>query len=176
MSPDPPVGLPPVVQGIHVRIPPPEAFALFTERMGEWWPLRTRSIAAADEAGRRAVDVTLEPIVGGRVYEVMDDGSTASWGVVVAWEPPHRLVLAWNPTRTRTLFTEVEVQFAATGDGGTDVRLEHRGWERLGSLAPRSRANYASGWTEVLAGFAASSNASGSSTSGSSPSRSAGPR
>ena len=45
--------------------------------------------------------------------------------------------------------TELEVQFAADGDG-TRVELDHRGWEILAERAKETRNSYDSGWGEVL--------------------------
>ncbi len=73
----------------------------------------------------------------------MSDGSEGSWGTILAWVPPHRLVMAWKPNRTELPPTEVEIQFIEQDDGRTRVDLEHRGWERLGDLARKGRDGYA---------------------------------
>ena len=72
---------------------------------------------------------------------------------MTAWEPPRRLVIAWNPSRQDRPTTEVEVTFTAEGEG-TRVDLVHRGWERLGPRGADVRESYASGWPGVLAGYA----------------------
>jgi uncharacterized protein YndB with AHSA1/START domain len=91
----------------------------------------------------------MEPRVGGRITEVWEGGSEVSWGTVLALEPPRRLLLDWNPSRTRAVGTEVEVTFEAS-PRGTLVRLEHRGWERLGEAADHVRSGYETGWPRVL--------------------------
>ena len=61
------------------------------------------------------------------------------WGHVLVWEPPARLVLAWQLDGDHRydpeLITEVEITFHPV-DGGTEVRLEHRNLEaRFGKKA-----------------------------------------
>ncbi|MDP9494010.1 MAG: SRPBCC domain-containing protein, partial [Actinomycetota bacterium] len=87
---------------------------------------------------------------GGKVFEVVDDGTEWEWAEILAWEPPHRVVLAWHPTEEPVVSTEVEVRFNPF-EGGTRVELEHRGWDRLGDIATSSRVNYDEGWLPVLA-------------------------
>jgi uncharacterized protein YndB with AHSA1/START domain len=117
------------------------AFETFTRRIASWWP--TGSHRIFEQGG----SVVFEEHVGGRVYERSAEGEEADWADVLAWEPPHRVVLRWrvNPKRGPT---EVEVRFAAE-NGGTRVQLEHRGWDD-----PEGRANYDTGWDPVLARFA----------------------
>ena len=55
----------PVVRTVHVRCAPDRAFALFTDRITDWWPLQRFGLFEAEtarrvvrgRAGRRAVDV-----------------------------------------------------------------------------------------------------------------------
>ena len=54
----------------------------------------------------------VEERAGGRVHEVLSDGSESEWGVVTAWDPAHRLVMDWRPNGTVRPYTEVEVTFA----------------------------------------------------------------
>src|SRR5262249_43002769 len=79
--------------------------------------------------------VTFEPRPGGRIYERTPGGREHDWGEVLAWEPPRRLVYLWHLRFDRADATEVEVTFTPV-EGGTRVRIEHRGWERLGAVGP----------------------------------------
>jgi hypothetical protein len=49
--------------------------------------------------------------------------------------------------------TDIEVTFEPV-DQGTRVRLEHKGFERVGPEAASFRDGYSLGWTEVLGWFA----------------------
>jgi hypothetical protein len=122
------------------------AFDLFTERIGDWWPLRTHSIAP-----ERARGVRFEAGIGGHVVEECDDGTEHRWAEVIAWDPPHRFALAWHPNPRPVAATVVDVRFAAAEGGGTVIELEHRGFEELGTEdGTTARAGYDPGWDEVL--------------------------
>jgi uncharacterized protein YndB with AHSA1/START domain len=124
---------------VLVDFAPAEAFELFTTRIASWWPVGTHSYGGGD-----VTDVVLEPRAGGRLYEVTANGEQ-DWGSVLAWEPPHRVLLDWQIGEARG--SEVEVRFSPEGPG-TRVELEHRGF---GATDPRDR--YDSGWDVVLAPF-----------------------
>jgi len=143
------MSLEPIRKQVDVPLQPDDAFRLFTTEMGSWWPLDTHSRAGD---GQRAVEVVFEGHVGGRIYEVMADGSRASWGTVTAWEPGRRVVVDWRPSDEDRPETEVEVRFTGS-NRGTLVELEHRKWELLGpDLGARARADYdaPNGWTLVF--------------------------
>lgn len=123
-----------------------EAFRVFTADARSWWPVETHSIAV-DVDG-----IVFEPRVGGSVYEIGRSGDRGHWATVLAWEPPSRLVLAWNILEREGDATEVEVRFLPEGDG-TRVELEHRGWEDVEVEAPEKRSSYDTGWDAVLAGY-----------------------
>lgn len=136
--------LEPIRKSVSVKPTVEKAFRLFTRDIATWWPTDRYSVSQT-----RTRDVVLEPLPGGRVYEVRDDGKTFDWGKVLVWEPPRRLVLSWHPGRAAEVAQEVEVRFAPEGDG-TRVELEHRNWTRLGAEAATVRERYADGWEEVL--------------------------
>jgi uncharacterized protein YndB with AHSA1/START domain len=143
----------PVRKSIVVKASTEKSFATFTSRIGRWWP-RSKSIGSVPQA-----DVVLEPGVGGRWYERGSDGSECQWGKVLRWEPPERLVLAWQIGADwkfdPALVTEVEVTFTALAPGETRVDIEHRYLERLGDNAVRLRDAFDSdeGWNGVLKAF-----------------------
>ena len=131
------------------------AFEVFTARLAAWWPMPSHHIGQAE-----CVDVVVEPRVGGRWFERGSDGSECDWGRVLAWEPPGRVVLAWqlgaNWAFDPSLLTEVEVRFVAVDAGHTRVELEHRGLEAYGPQALAMRDTFASpnGWTGMLEHYA----------------------
>jgi uncharacterized protein YndB with AHSA1/START domain len=137
----------PVRRSISVGVPAETAFRVFTERMGDWWPIKHYSVHEdlADEA-------VMEPRLGGAVYERWREG-TENWGEIAVWEPPHRLVFSWHPGGDPAAATEVEVTFLEEG-GTTHVELEHRRWDRLGDRASQVRAGYDDGWQAVLDRYA----------------------
>jgi uncharacterized protein YndB with AHSA1/START domain len=124
-----------------------EAFRIFTADAMSWWPYESNSIH------QTVSEIVFEPQVGGEVYEVAESGERGHWATVLEWDPPSRLVLAWNIRRTDEEPTEVEVRFTA-GERGTRVELEHRGWERLAEGGVEKRGNYDTGWEYVLGKYA----------------------
>lgn len=120
-----------------------EAFRIFTTDALSWWPVESHSIH------EQVQEIVFEPREGGEVYEVSTEGERGHWATVLDWEPPHRLVLAWNILNADAEPTEVEVRFLAA-EGGTRVELEHRGWERLAEAGAEKRESYDTGWDFVL--------------------------
>ena len=123
-----------------------EAFRVFTADAISWWPVETHSIHATVD------EIVFEPNVGGAVYEIGTNGERGHWATVLEWEPPHRLLLAWNILEREGDLTEVEVRFLPEGEA-TRVELEHRGWENVELDGPAKRGNYDTGWDAVLADY-----------------------
>jgi uncharacterized protein YndB with AHSA1/START domain len=136
----------PIRKSVHVRCDVAQAFRVFTTEIGSWWPTETHALAAG-----RVREVVWEEHEGGEVYEISTTGERERWATVLLWDPPHRLVIAWqvNPER---LGTEIEARFTPDGDG-TLLALEHRHWGRLGDAAAEMRAGYDTGWDAVLAPY-----------------------
>ena len=126
-----------------------EAFRVFTADAMSWWPIENHSIH-----GARVSEIVFEPNVGGEIYEITDSGERGHWATVLEWEPPHRLVLAWNVRKREGNVTEVEVRFLPEGTA-TRVELEHRGWENVELDASAKRGGYDTGWDFVLGTFVA---------------------
>lgn len=140
---------------MSVQAPQAVAWRVFTEKMGTWWPLAEYKIGKSN-----AVDAVIEPRVGGRWYERGDDGSTCDWGEVLVWEPPSRLVLAWDITADwqydPNLKTEVEVRFIIETQDRTRVELQHRRLDRFGARRAEMRRIFDTegDWGQLLAAFA----------------------
>jgi uncharacterized protein YndB with AHSA1/START domain len=146
--------LDPIHASVTVHRDPEDAFRVFTVDMGTWWPVQRHSMAVDEHEGRVKVEsIVVEEREGGRIYEVMSDGTEGTWATILTWDPPRRLVLAWKPNVSDNPPTEIDVRFTPDGDG-TRVDLEHRGWERLGAMADAARSSYGENWDGVLALFA----------------------
>ena len=138
-------------RSIQVNASPERAFDVFASGIGNWWPLETHSIGAMQ--GAPPQELHLELREGGRFYERTAEGEERSWGSVLRYDRPRRLVLEWhvNPENPAT---EIDVTFTPE-DCGTRVELVHRGWERFAD-ATETRTSYdgESGWTTVLGLYA----------------------
>jgi uncharacterized protein YndB with AHSA1/START domain len=141
---------------VVVKAPIEQAFTVFTEGIGSWFP-REYNILPVEIAER-----VFEPRVGGRVYDRGVDGSECHWARVLAYEPPRRVVISWDISPQWQIETdprktsEVEVLFIPESQGRTRVELEHRnlerhgeGWEQI-----RDAIGGEGGWPGCLQKFA----------------------
>lgn len=119
------------------------AFAVWADKTSMWWP---HDHSVSGEAG---LTVTFEPRVGGRIFERTPQGAEHDWGEVIVWDPPGKLIYLWHIGRDRSGATEVEVIFT-DGDGGTTIRIVHRGWEPLGEAGAGLRKRNRQGWSGLL--------------------------
>jgi uncharacterized protein YndB with AHSA1/START domain len=133
----------PVRRSIEVRLPPADAFDLFTTGIAEWWPYKTHFSRGPVKS------LIFEPRLGGKLKEVCTDGVVETYGEVLAWDPPRRVVIKWMVAPQRVAPTEVEVRFTPT-DAGCRLDLEHRGFD-----SAVYRDSYDGGWPGVLQLFAA---------------------
>jgi Activator of Hsp90 ATPase homolog 1-like protein len=141
-----------VRHSVTVPIPADRAFRLFTEEIGTWWPKDTHSLSDGPFK-----DV-FETRLGGRWYELGEDGSECTVGTIVVWEPPARFVLAWQltpewkfePDLDRA--TQVEVTFEPEAEAATRVTLEHRGFESYGESGTGMRESVGGeeGWPVLM--------------------------
>jgi len=142
-----------VKKQIVVEASQQRSFRTFTDGIDRWWP-REHHIGASP-----LERMIVEPRAGGRWYSVCKDGSEVEVGKVVAWEPPGRLVLAWQLTAAwqydPAFSTEIEVGFFAEGPRRTRVELEHKQLERYGADAEAVKKTFESddAWAASLAAF-----------------------
>jgi hypothetical protein len=145
----------PVRREIVIEASQAHTFRVFTENLGAWWPLATHHIGE-----KEAETAVIEPRAGGRWYERAVDGTQCEWGRVLVWDPPGRLVLAWqigpNFKYDSAVESEVEIRFVTLSPARTRVELEHRNFERMGEGAEAIRGSVGSpgGWTAVMKVFA----------------------
>ena len=84
------VTIAPVRKSIRVNASQAHAFDVFTSGLGRWW-LRNMGI------GRMPMKApVMETRLGGRWYELAEDGSQATVGKIIVWEPPQRFVMTWE--------------------------------------------------------------------------------
>ncbi len=149
----------PVRKEVVVKASVERCFDIFTAGIDRWW-------AREHHIGKSPLKkMCLEPRVGGRWYTICEDGSECGVGHVLAWEPPTRLLLAWQITAQwqfdPQFVTEAEVTFTPEGPKQTRVRIEHRNMERFGVTAEAIRGQFDApgGWSAMLARYAAASEA-----------------
>lgn len=137
---------------MDIRFPvacdPAHAFRVWTEHIGTWWP------PGHSVSGDPGLTVVMEPGVGGRILERTPAGDEHEWGRITEWDPPRALAYTWHLRFAPEEATDVRVTFGP-GPAGTEVRILHTGWERLGSDGPPRRERNAHGWAGVLGAYRA---------------------
>ncbi len=145
-----------VVTAIVVDAPIAEAFAIFTERFGDFKPREHNMLDVP------VAQTVFEPRVGGHIVDRGADGSECRWARVLAFEPPERVVFSWDISPQWQIETnpdvtsEVEVRFVAEAPHRTRLELEHRHLGRHGAewQGLRDGVADADGWPLYLARYA----------------------
>ena len=142
---------------IVVGAPRERAFEVFTKDFGRFKPVEHNML------GVEIAETVFEPRVGGHLFDRGVDGSECRWARVLAYEPPHRVVLSWDispqwqietdPAKT----SEWEVRFVAETAERTRVEIEHRNLDRHGEgwEAVRDGVGHEQGWPLYLSRYAA---------------------
>jgi uncharacterized protein YndB with AHSA1/START domain len=141
---------------IVVEAPIERAFSVFTDEFGSFKPPEHNML------GVEIAETVFEPRVGGHLYDRGVDGSECRWARVLAYEPPHRVVISWDISPHWQLETdlektsEVEVRFDSETPDRTRVELENRNLERHGEAWAALRDGVAGedGWPLYLRRFA----------------------
>ena len=134
-----------------------KAFAVFTERFGDFKPPEHNMLSVP------IAETVFEPRVGGHIYDRGTDGSECHWARVLVYDPPRRVVFSWDigptwqvePEPDNT--SEVEIRFVAESPERTQVELEHRNIDRHGPgwEAVRDGVGHDQGWALYLDRYAA---------------------
>ena len=131
-----------------VACPPHHAFAVWTDRIGIWWP-RDHTVTGDPVA------IVLEGRVGGRIYERTEQGVEHDWGVITSWQPPELLAYRWHLGVGRESSTRVTIRFSTIGESATRVDVEQSDWDHLGAAAEEARSRNRSGWESLVPHFRA---------------------
>jgi len=142
---------------IVVQAPIEQAFAVFTERFGDFKPPEHNMLRVP------IAQTVFEPRVGGHIYDRGADGSECRWARVLAFDPPNRVVFSWDISPQWQVETdpentsEVEVTFVAESLQRTRVELEHRHIDRHGPgwQAVSDGVGHDGGWPLYLDRYAA---------------------
>jgi uncharacterized protein YndB with AHSA1/START domain len=141
---------------VVVAAPLERAFSVFTESFGSFKPPEHNMLAV------EIAETVFEPRVGGYLYDRGVDGSECRWARVLAYEPPHRVLLSWDISPQWQLETDLEktseweVRFIAEAPERTRIELEHRNLERHGADWEALRDGVAApdGWPLYLGRYA----------------------
>ncbi|WP_435121558.1 SRPBCC family protein [Micromonospora tulbaghiae] len=141
---------------IVVDAPVERAFAVFTERFGDFKPKEHNLLSSP------IAETVFEAKVGGHIYDRAEDGSECAWARILVFEPPDRLVFSWDISPAWQLeqdlenASEVEVRFVAETPQRTRVELEHRNLDRHGPgwESVRDGVGHDQGWPLYLDRYA----------------------
>ena len=131
-----------VRQQVVVNASIEKAFAVFTERFGDFKPREHNLLSVA------IAETEFEPRVGGHIVDRGVDGSECRWARILTYEPPTHVVFSWDIGPTWQLeadssnASEVSVRFVAERPDRTRVELVHRYIDRHGA-----------GWESVADGI-----------------------
>jgi len=112
--------------------------------MQQWWPVATHSVSGTGSQ----IDMTPQGC-----FETAPDGTVSTWGEVLEWDEPRRIVHTWHPGSPSEPHTVVTVTFTPADHDATVVELTHDGWVEAGASAS-DHDDYDEGWDYVLDCFA----------------------
>ena len=123
-----------MLASVHVRRPADVAFRVFTERIGDWWPLHQKSISVQDDGTGAPETVIMEGSVGGRLYERTGKWIAASlrdhWDDAMLYRDLARLRTADDGVSIRQR-TPDELRWDGAPRAEWDAFCEEWGLERL---------------------------------------------
>lgn len=130
-----------IQRSVRLACSPEKAFALFTERISDWWPKERRHTKDPNS------QLFLAPT--GRFWERASDGHEVELGAVLAWEPPKRLLLDFYVGTSQEKPTQAEILFIPDEDG-TRVLITHQPTPRSQDLWSQRAPLFTRSWQSVL--------------------------
>ena len=125
----------PLVVEFEVGVPPAEAFDVWTRRCAVWWP-PSHTVSGDPSA------ITFESRAGVGSWSRGRDGAEHDWGAGAGLRPPTRVRYLLAPVASRPRRRPRWSSRSPPCTAGAAVRLEQRGWEKLGDAGlPRLAAD-----------------------------------
>ncbi|SEW20495.1 Activator of Hsp90 ATPase homolog 1-like protein [Cognatiyoonia koreensis] len=121
-----------ITKTILVPLTPSDAFVLFTDGMGKWWP-------------HAHGNLHMEPRKGGKIKD-----GTKDIGTIIAFDPDGFLAFSWSPDDADE--TIVTVVFSASSDG-CRVDLTHGSEVILGDVTDAVSTSYLRGFDLILGSY-----------------------
>lgn len=141
----------PLRHSVEIAAPRTHVFEVLTRELADWWP---REFTFSGDRFRGA---SIDHLEGGDWFEVNEAGVKLSWGSVLHWQAPERLLLTWRVSVNRTQeaadnASQIEILLKELTPGSTSLELEHREFERhgTGADAMRTGMDSAEGWPAIL--------------------------
>jgi len=139
---------PPLIKTIVVPCDQAQAFTIFIDEMGSWWPLAKFSASA--KYGKEAQALRVEPRIGGTIVETGVDGTEHLWGTILVYDPHNYVRMDLHIGLPAATASRVEVRFTALDAERTRVELTQSEWERFGEFAEMMMNGYPKGWIEIF--------------------------
>ena len=139
----------PLIKSIEVPCAQAEAFRIFVNEMGSWWPLAKRSMSLK-AVGKPAKSLQVDPRVGGRIVEIGPDGSEHHWGTFRQLDPSNLVAMDFHMGMPPEQASLVEVRFVPVESDRTRVTLTQSNWEAFGDMAEMLRGGYEPGWVIIF--------------------------
>ena len=137
---------------LTVPVTADQAFETFVKEINSWWPKEYTW------AGEVLDKIEIETFKNGRCFERGPHGFECDWGRVIVYDPPNRIVFTWQiapdrvPEPNPEKVSEIEVLFVEKGKTETQVKFEHRNFEKHGDNAEsyKQALNSSQGWHYIL--------------------------
>lgn len=140
-----------VTESIYIKAAKAKVFDAFVNHINEWWLRKGKYSYSFAPEETKPKSVHFEPRLGGRYYEIFENGQEYQIGEITVWQPPDRIAYTWKGEEYKQP-TLVDVVFAENS-GQTLVTLTHSGFVAAG--VPDYAESYGIGWDEILDRFAA---------------------
>lgn len=140
--------LEPLTYTIEVPADQETAFNVFTQKMGDWWPLDKRAMSLKD--GEKPQCLNVDAQLGGKIVEVSESGKEHYWGSFKTFSPNDSVSMNFHMGMPPENASLVEVDFTALSENHTQVQLVQSNWEAFGDFAEMVYNGYKSGWVIIF--------------------------
>ena len=139
----------PLIKTVDVPCGQAEAFRVFVNEMGSWWPVDKRSMSLMN-VGHPAKSLEVDAQVGGKIVEIGSDDAEYHWGTITEIDPNDSVAMDFHMGLPPESASLVEVTFVPIEEDRTRVTLTHSNWEGFGDMAEMMRDGYGSGWVIIF--------------------------